>query len=126
MFFGGGVSWFEEIFGFEEDAYEATRAQFTVETHRAADGDAAYVLTSKANQKSFYVGPFHCPSVAALRSKAQAAQFSPEMRPLTFGNVTGCVRRLHWDPGHAGAVFQVRRLGQGNLGFNVWGGGGGQ
>ena len=55
------TTWFGEEFGVEEpNTFAATRALFALSTNH-------YTLLSKANQRTFYVGPFELLSVAELR-----------------------------------------------------------
>jgi hypothetical protein len=89
-------SWFEEYFGFAEGDYEETRAQFDF---------ADFVLTSRRNHRSYYVGPFETLSLEDLRSS-----LTHQGGSLTFRNICGDARTLHGDPANAGAVFQVASL----------------
>jgi len=102
----GGVAaktWFEDTFGFQEGSYAETRSKFDF-----ADGS----LQSKANSKSFFVGPFEVLSLDELRGRVKASasaggSAAELLGGLTFKNVVGDARALHRDAANAGAVFQV-------------------
>mmetsp|Transcript_80377 Transcript_80377/g.236488 ORF Transcript_80377/g.236488 Transcript_80377/m.236488 type:complete len:462 (-) Transcript_80377:311-1696(-) len=97
--------WFEDQFGFRERDYEETRSKLDC---------CGEVLTSKVNGRSFQVGPFDLPTVAALRSRrdkaVSAAPGDFGGKGLTFRNLLGSTFDLHLDPANAGAVFQVASL----------------
>ena len=88
-------TWFEQLFGFPEGDYEATRARF------ALDGEA---LVSRANGRRFGVGRFETPSLASLRDRTLHAR--PGALRVTH-EVTGDVLELHARPENEGALFQV-------------------
>jgi len=71
----------------------------------------AFVLTSKANGASFYVGPFETPSLQELHAQLGGDVASGSVASkgvgLTFENITGAAKTLHLEPSNAGAVFQV-------------------
>lgn len=87
------MDWFERLTGFKEAGYEATRANFEL-----ADGR----LRSRVSGESFGVGELELPSLRELRATSRG----PAGR-LRTQVVRGDVRRMHRDPAHAGALFQV-------------------
>ncbi len=89
------MNWFEVITGFPEHSYAQTQRRLRV---------VAGALTSDASQRTFAVGSLETPSLGELRTlTAQLTQSGPSR----VGIVQGDVRRLHADPGNAGALFQV-------------------
>lgn len=92
--------WFSEAFGFEEGSYAETHRRFTF-----ADG----TLTSTANNRTFYVGPWETPSLEELRERVFGGDALAESGEtgLTFQNVVGSAQTLHQRAENAGAVFQV-------------------
>ena len=90
------MDWFERITGFREDGYDATRARLSV-----VDGR----LHSRNSARTCAVGQLETPSLAALRLRA--AGLVSGQGPTRVACVQGDVRRLHADPGNAGALFQV-------------------
>ncbi len=91
------VDWFERLTGFRELPYDETRARLEVRDGR---------LASRVNGASYGIGDFAMPSVAELREKALAQ--APSLRGrLRVSNVSGDVRRMHHEPTHDGALFQV-------------------
>uniref|UniRef100_A0A7S1MM81 EF-hand domain-containing protein n=1 Tax=Alexandrium catenella TaxID=2925 RepID=A0A7S1MM81_ALECA len=101
----GASAWFEELFGFRERDYVETRNKFDC---------CGEVLTSKVNGKSFHIGPFDLPTVAALRARRDKAIAAAPSEfggsGITFRNIIGNTRELHLAPESAGAVFQVASL----------------
>lgn len=99
-------SWFEDIFGFEEDGYEKTKRQFDF---------ARGILFCRVNQKVFTVGPFGTPTLGELQEgfteatlNAHAGYWS--LGGLSFRNIVADTLALHRDASNAGAVFQVSSL----------------
>lgn len=112
----GDSKWFEAEFGFEEPVGSFDRVQEAFSIECADDG--AVQLTSKANGRSFFVGPFEVPSLIELRERL--SELKPNGAPgedicsqeeslggISFENIAGDARSLHMSPDNAGAVFQV-------------------
>jgi hypothetical protein len=62
-------------------------------------------LTSKQNNRSFYVGPFEVLSVKEIQAKING--HSNDLGHLIFSHIIGDVRALHRAPENNGSVFQV-------------------
>ena len=93
-------SWFELTFGSKEsDDYAVTRESFDWNSGRSQ-------LHSKANGKTFDVGPFECVSLRELAQRVEPPQWDG-LGGLRFENLMGDARQLHADPGNHGCVFQV-------------------
>ena len=97
-------SWFEQLFGFPEGAYEETRRRFRVEGDR---------LRSLVNDRSFAVGAFEAPTLAALRERtgvghprSDGGVAAPGRLRVTHEAV-GDALELHALPENRGALFQV-------------------
>src|SRR5215472_12829933 len=90
------MDWFERLTGFREAGYDETRARLAV------DGDR---LRSLVNGKSYGIGQLELVSLADLRSRASCRKDASV--PTQVGIVVGDVRRMHHQPGNAGALFQV-------------------
>mmetsp|Transcript_15290 Transcript_15290/g.35786 ORF Transcript_15290/g.35786 Transcript_15290/m.35786 type:complete len:466 (-) Transcript_15290:87-1484(-) len=93
-------SWFEETLGFRERDYRETKRNLEFFSE---------ILSSKVNGRTFRVGPFDLPTLAALQNRSEQNRTSG-LGVLTFGNVVASTRDLHLDPNNAGAVFQVCSL----------------
>lgn len=89
------MNWFEAITGFPEAGYAQTQRRLRVVMGK---------LSSDASTRSFIVGSLETPTLGELR--ARTAHLDPAGR-TRFGIVRGDVRKLHADPGNAGALFQV-------------------
>lgn len=93
------------MFGFRERDYVETRNKLDC---------CGEVLTSKVNGKSFQIGAFDLPTVAALRARRDKAVAAASSEfggsGLSFRNIVGSALDLHLDPANAGAVFQVSSL----------------
>lgn len=89
------MTWFEQLFGFDEGPYDETVTRFEVDGTR---------LTSRVNGRSFDVGTFTTPSLAQLRARAQGKRPG---RLQVRHEVIGDVLPLHARPENAGALFQV-------------------
>lgn len=87
--------WFEQLFGFRETSYAGTRSMFAVE---------GPMLRSLANGRSFAIGSFATPSLAALRVRTRGEL--PGRLRVTHEAV-GDVLELHARPENRGALFQV-------------------
>lgn len=88
-------TWFQQLFGFAEDGYDATRQRFAVE---------GGTLRSLANDRTFAIGTFSTPTLAGLRERARGARRG-ELR--VTHEVIGDVLELHARPDNHGALFQV-------------------
>jgi len=100
-------SWFEDIFGFRESNFEATRCQF-----QCSDN----TLASAGNGRTFAVGPFDAISLQDLhRGLAQASASATDAHWST-GDLSFELReednwrKLHEEESSAGAVFQASSL----------------
>ncbi|MBX3247688.1 MAG: hypothetical protein KF901_10965 [Myxococcales bacterium] len=95
------MSFFEQLFGFEEDGYEATRARFVL--GRDDDGWSE-TLTSTVNGRRFGVGRFETPSLASLRDRTRD-QRRGQLR--LHHEVVGDALELHALAENEHALFQV-------------------
>ena len=91
------TSWFEDLFGFKEESYDDTK------DHLEAVGTT---LRSSVNQRSYTIGMLSTPSVKELRDEA-APLLDQHRGTLKVSSVCGDVRRMHANPAHRGALFQV-------------------
>lgn len=91
------ADWFENLFGFAEGSYGETQAMLDV---------AGTTLRSRVNQRSYTIGELTTPSVLELREEAAKVVDRLQGR-LEVSVVSGDVRRMHGDPAHRGALFQV-------------------
>ncbi|MBM3988521.1 MAG: hypothetical protein FJ294_11275 [Planctomycetes bacterium] len=87
------MSWFEELFGFEERGWSDTRSRFVVEGER---------LRALANGKSWQVGTLETPSLGELRARAPAT-----LGKLRVENISADAHRLHAEHEVRGALVQV-------------------
>jgi len=100
-------SWFEDIFGFPESNFEATRRQFEYSDN---------TLTSAGNGRTFAVGSFEAISVQDLHrglaeASAQASDAYWSTGDLCFElREEDSWRKLHEEDDSAGAVFQASSL----------------
>jgi hypothetical protein len=92
-------TWFSSIFGFVESDYDATRSKFRFDPESG-------ILLSLANQKSFFVGPFECPSVKELHDRLPDPPRS-DLGKLVMKELVGDARALHLEKSNNGAVFMV-------------------
>ena len=88
------MDWFEQLTGFREATYAATRAQLEIRGTR---------LHSRGNGASYGIGELSLPSLQSLHDEAATA---PSGRPRTR-IAQGDVRDMHTDRANAGALFQV-------------------
>jgi hypothetical protein len=91
------ASWFEELVGFKERAYEETQANLEV---------VGTTLRSRVNDRSYGIGVLETPSLAELRDRA-AGRVESLNRALRVSIVVGDVGQLHRDPTNQHALFQV-------------------
>ncbi len=87
------MSWFGDLFGFEESDWATTRGRFVIEGGR---------LRSLANGMSWGVGALETPSLGELRARVR-----PEGGVLRVENVSADAHRLHAQPEAGGALVQV-------------------
>lgn len=90
------MDWFEQLTGFPEHGFEATRQQFQLDGRQ---------LRSLANGRVWDTGLLELVNLQTLRERVRACRAQPGRLKLT--NVVGDVRALHRDPTYEGAVFQV-------------------
>jgi hypothetical protein len=90
-------SWFEDLTGFQEAGYEATRAKLRVEGDR---------LLSLANGRSWRIGRLETPSLAELAERAAPA-LAATRGPLRVRNLAADAHALHTQPALAGSLVQV-------------------
>jgi hypothetical protein len=89
--------WFEDLFGFSERSYEETKKNLEV---------VGTTLRSKVTDRSYAIGMLSTPSVHELRD--EAAPLLKGLRgTLKVSSVCGDVRRMHANPAHRRAMFQV-------------------
>ena len=91
------MTWFEDLTGFSETSYEATRAQLRVEGNR---------LHSQTNGHSWQIGRLETPSLAELRERAIPALDASRGR-LQVHNLAADAHQMHTWPELAGALVQV-------------------
>jgi hypothetical protein len=91
------MSWFEDLTGFAETDYEATRAQLRVEGDR---------LRSLTNGRSWQIGRLETPSLAELRERASPA-LAATRGQLSVRNMAADAHQMHAQPELAGALVQV-------------------
>ena len=89
--------WFESLTGFPERSYEETRSKLEV---------AGHLLHSKVNGASFAIGTLETPSLGELRVRARAGARSLA-GTLRVSITIGDVGRMHQNPDHRNAMFQV-------------------
>jgi hypothetical protein len=94
-----GKTWFSNLFGFVELDFDATRNKFRFDPE-------SNVLLSLENDKTFYVGPFECPSVKELHDRLPEPPRS-DLGKLVMKDLVGDVRTLHFEKRNNGAVFMV-------------------
>lgn len=88
------MDWFKGLFGFVENGWSATQAQFIVE---------GSTLASRVNGRRFDVGRFSTPSVHELRARVGPPQGRPSVRHEAIGDVL----ELHALAESRNAMFQV-------------------
>ena len=91
------TDWFEDLFGFRERSYGETQKNLEV---------VGSTLRSRINQRTYAIGELKTPSVKELRDEAAKVVDGLSGR-LKVSNISGDVRRMHGDPSHRGALFQV-------------------
>jgi hypothetical protein len=89
------MTFFEQLFGFPEEGWQATRERFEVEGDR---------LRSRVNGLTYRIGRFETPTVGKLRERT--AEHLPGHLRVRH-QVIGDVLELHALPDNAGALFQV-------------------
>ena len=91
------MSWFEDLTGFAESGYAATRARLRVEGDR---------LHSLANGRNWRIGRLETPSLAELRERAAPA-LAATRGNLRVRNLAADAHALHARPELTGALVQV-------------------
>lgn len=91
------MNWFEQLTGFPETNYEATRAQLRVEGDR---------LHSLVNDRNWQIGRLETPSLAELRERAAPA-LAATRGNLRVHNLAADAHVLHARPELASALVQV-------------------
>jgi hypothetical protein len=90
------MDWFETLTGFRETSYADTQAKLEMRDGR---------LRSRVNGADYATGQLELVSLQTLRDQVAAA--APRSGRTRTRLVQGDVRRMHRDPGNAGALFQV-------------------
>jgi len=90
------MNWFEQLTGFREESYDATRAKLSIEQRQ---------LRSAVNGKAYAIGEFEMASLQSLRERTNSA--GGPIGNLKASVVRGDVREMHRAPQYAGALFQV-------------------
>ena len=88
------MDWFEQLTGFKELDYAATRSRLQIRDER---------LHSSVNGRSWSIGRFELVSLGELRKRSPA----PSSDRNRLATVTGDVGKLHTQPEFGGALFQV-------------------
>ncbi|WP_250481302.1 hypothetical protein [Caballeronia sp. GAOx1] len=83
------MTWFKQVFGFNESTYSETQKRFKVE--------AEQLLTDSDPPRSFHVGTLSVPSLEELRAQV-AALSRPEGTQLTLRTVIADAYALHTWP----------------------------
>jgi hypothetical protein len=91
------TDWFKDLFGFTEHSYGETQKNLEV---------VGTTLRSRINQRAYAIGELKTPSVKELRDEAAKVVDGLRGR-LNVSNISGDVRRMHGNPTHRGALFQV-------------------
>ena len=91
------TDWFEDLFGFSERSYDETQKNLEV---------VGTTLRSRINQRSYAIGELTTPSVSELRDEAARVVDGLRGR-LNVSSISGDVRRMHGNPTHRSALFQV-------------------
>lgn len=89
--------WFEQLTGFKEGAWQATRDQLEVAGDR---------LVSRVNGRSYGIGRLELPSLAELRERTAGVVLSPGAG-MQVRTLVGEARALHAEPESRDALFQV-------------------
>jgi hypothetical protein len=92
------MTWFSNIFGFVESDYDTTSNKFRFDPESCK-------LLSLANKKTFFVGPFECPSVQELHDRLPDPR--SDLGKLVMKEIVGDVSILHSEKKNNGAVFMV-------------------
>jgi hypothetical protein len=91
------TGWFEELFGFRERSYDETQKNLEV---------VGTTLRSRINHRTYAIGELTTPLVRELRDEAARVVDGLRGR-LRVSSISGDVRRMHGNPAHRGALFQV-------------------
>jgi len=93
------MSWFEEIFGFEECTYAKTQANFYLE--------GVLLHTRIQLPRSFHTGTLTLPSLAELRAEVGALKLATDRGAMSISNLIADAYQLHSWPQANGALVQV-------------------
>ncbi len=93
------MSWFEDIFGFEECSYAKTQANFYLE--------GGLLHTSTQPSRSFHVGQLTLPSLAQLRAEVGELKLASDKGGMSICNLIADAHQLHRWPEANGALVQV-------------------
>ncbi len=91
------MDWFEGLFGFSERSYDQTQKNLEV---------VGTTLRSRINQRAYAIGELRTPSLRELRDEAAKVVEGLRGR-LNVSSISGDVRRMHGNPAHRKALFQV-------------------
>jgi hypothetical protein len=92
------MTWFKQVFGFNETTYAETQKRFRVESEQ--------LLTDTNPPRRFHVGSLSVPSLGELRTEV-AALSTPDGTRLTLRTVISDAYALHTWPEANGALIQV-------------------
>ncbi|WP_244816661.1 hypothetical protein [Caballeronia sp. Lep1P3] len=92
------MTWFKQVFGFNESTYEETQKRFRVESE--------HLVTDSDPPRRFHVGSLSVPSLDELRAQV-AALSKPDGTRLTLRTVVADAYALHTWPEAHGALIQV-------------------
>jgi hypothetical protein len=92
------MTWFKQVFGFNESTYKETQKRFRVESEQ--------LLTDSDPPRRFHVGSLSVPSLDDLRAQV-AALSKPDGTRLTLRIVVADAYALHTWPEANGALIQV-------------------
>jgi hypothetical protein len=92
------MTWFKQVFGFNESTYEETQKHFRIDSGR--------LLTDGDPSRSFQLGSLSVPSLDELRTQVATLQ-KPDGTRLTLSTVVADAYALHTSPEANGALIQV-------------------
>ncbi|SAL05541.1 hypothetical protein AWB78_07556 [Caballeronia calidae] len=92
------MTWFKQVFGFNESTYEETQKRFHVESEQ--------LLTDSDPPRRFHVGTLSVPSLDELRAQMSALS-KPDGTRLTLRTIVANAYALHTRPEANGALIQV-------------------
>ena len=92
------MTWFKQVFGFNELTYEETQKRFRIESQQ--------LLIDSDPPRRFHVGSLSVPSLDELRAQV-AALSKPDETRLTLRTIVADAYALHTRPEANGALIQV-------------------